>query len=133
MTPTRMLYKVTIDAVDGERFFCAGGPERAELLAFLIAHDHEGSSITLDWCDVGDNDNQPGLSADPDRIYRILKGDESAPHRYRPDHNGECVICDEPANAAWHTTITPPTTSAPAGPATPQASDVPSSDPPRQS
>lgn len=73
--PTTMLYKVTIDAVDGERFYCAGGPARDELLVFLQRYDHEGSTVTLDWCATGDA-GEPGLCADPERIYRILAGNE---------------------------------------------------------
>jgi hypothetical protein len=70
-----MQYKVTIDAVDGERFYIAGGPDRTELLAFLHDHDHEGSSITLDWCQTTEG-GDPGLTSDSDRVYRILAGEE---------------------------------------------------------
>jgi hypothetical protein len=73
---THMLYKITIDAVDGERFYVAGGPDKAELLDFLSRYDHEGSTVTLDWCSTANDTSVPGLSADPERIYRILTGQE---------------------------------------------------------
>lgn len=78
MPITMMLYKVTIDAVDGERFYVAGGPHRGELLAFLQRYDHEGSAVTLDWATTADDGRTPGLSADPERIYRILAEQEDA-------------------------------------------------------
>lgn len=72
------IYKVTIDAVDGDRFYIAGSPDVAELLAFLQRYDHEGSSVVLDWMvRVGTDVHNQGIVADPERIERILRGEES--------------------------------------------------------
>lgn len=70
-----MLYKVVIHAVDGERFYVAGGPDRAELLAFLKLYDHEGSSVSLEWVATV-NEGVPGQTDDAERMYRILVGQE---------------------------------------------------------
>ena len=69
-----MLYKITIDAVDGERFYTAGGPDRTELLAFLHQYDHEGSSISLEW--RATQDGVPNVTFDSDLAYKILAGEE---------------------------------------------------------
>jgi hypothetical protein len=73
-----MQYKVTIDGVDGERFYVAGGPDKAELLTFLMTHDHEGSSVRLEWCATGD-EGARCVTFDAEFVYHILAGDEVPP------------------------------------------------------
>jgi hypothetical protein len=72
-------YKVCIDAVDGEHFFTAGGPDKALLLVFLTQHDHEGSSVTLEWIDETAVHMPPigGIVLDPEVVYRILSGQDA--------------------------------------------------------
>ena len=68
-----MLYKVTIDAVDGEHFYIAGGSHKPGLLAFLERFDHEGSTVTLEIdVDVPSFERPHVTVTDPERIYAIL-------------------------------------------------------------
>lgn len=42
------MLKVTVDAVDGERFYTIGTPSAQEALAFLERYDHEGSTVVVE-------------------------------------------------------------------------------------
>jgi hypothetical protein len=51
-----MRIKVNIAAVDGETAYFLDTTNAAAAMAFLDAHDHEGSSINID-IDVDDNED----------------------------------------------------------------------------